>query len=103
MLESESKGLIFNVNNFTIVDKKTGKESGMINIQYIYENPNESATRVGWQSGQAYFIFNDDLWKYLKGNLLKNCTFKFKLIPDYKDSTKYTSKLVQVNDYIIKQ
>lgn len=103
MLEDVSKGLIYNVNNYTMIDKKTGKEVGMIHISYIYENSNKSATNIGWQHGQAYMIFTDDLFKFLKSVLLKNVDLKFNLVADYNDNTRFTLKLVKVNDFSIKQ
>lgn len=103
MFENVSKGMIYQVNNFTMVDKKTGDERGLINIQYIIPQTNESATRLGWTTGQSYFAFTDNLWKELKGLILKNVDLKFQLVADYKDSTRYTSKLVAINDLVIKQ
>ena len=104
MLESKVNGMIYQVSTFTIVDRKTGKENGMINVQYIYKASEDSATKLGWSSGQAYFIFSDEVFKQIKNEfLLKKVELTFKLVPDYKDSTKYTSKLTQIGELVIKQ
>lgn len=103
MLENTVKGLVYSLSNFTMVDKKTGEEKGMINIHFIYQTPNEDATHIGWQESQSWFTFNDDLWKGLKSVVLKNADLTYRLVPDFKDSTKYTAKLIKVNDIVIKQ
>lgn len=103
MLENTVKGLVYLVENRTLIDKKSGEEKGMIRVEYIFQNPNEDATHVGWQSGQSWFIFTDELWKGIKDILLKNATLTYRLVPDYKDSTKYTAKLIKINDLVIKQ
>lgn len=103
MLENTVKGLVYHIENFTTIDKKTGKEIGMMNIQYIFQSPEETATRKGWQSGQTWCMFTDNLWKGLDSLLLKNVELTYRLVPDYKDSTRYTSKLIKVNDLVIKQ
>lgn len=103
MLENTVKGLVYQIQSYTMVDKKTGEERGMMNIQYIFSNPDETATRKGWQSGQSWCLFTDELWKGLDNLLLKNVELTYRLVPDYKDSSKYTSKLIKVNDLVIKQ
>ena len=103
LVETTSKGMVYGLNSFTIVDKKSGEEKGLIDIYYIYPNSVDNAHRVGWTNGHTFVAFSDKIWNGLKDILLKQCEIKFKLEPDFKDSTRYSSRLVSVNDIVIKQ
>lgn len=101
-MENSVKAMIYRVNHNTIIDKRSGKEVGLININYITPNTYENDNALGWTSCQCWLTFTDELWNELKGLLLKNITLTFSLRPDYKDSTKYSSKLIKINDFVIK-
>lgn len=103
MFETTSKGMVYALNNFTMVDKKSGEEKGLIDIFYIHENPNETTSKVGWVSGHTFVNFNDEIYKGLKSILLKSCDLNFKLVADYNDNTRFSSKLFKINDLVIKQ
>ena len=103
MLESTTKGIIYALNSFTVVDKKSGEEKGLIDVYYLYPMKSDKATRVGYNSSHHYVSFSDNVWVELNKLILKSCDFHFNLVEDYKDANIYNKKLVAINDIVIKQ
>lgn len=103
MLEKPVKGLVYSLANYTMIDKKDGKEKGMLNIHFIYQNEYETRDREGWLESQTWIAYDPNLYKELKALLLKNVEITYKLVPDYKDSTRFTAKVVKINDLVLKQ
>ena len=104
MLESSVKGNVYQMSTYVFKDKDTGKEISLINLKYIYKGREDTATQVGYESGSANFQYSEELFKKIKDDLLlKSVNLTFKLVPDFRDSSKYSSKLVAINDLIIKQ
>lgn len=102
MLEHTTKGIVYGYFNYTKIDSK-GNERGSICINVIKPKQHETATDIGWESTYYWTDFTDELWKYLKGTLIKQSELKFQLVQDYKDSNKFTSQLIAINDFVIKQ
>lgn len=102
MLESTTKAIIYGYFTLNKVNKN-GEEKGLICINLIKPKTKESATDIGWEASYYWVDFNDELFKYLKSTLIKQSDITLRLTQDYKDSNKYTSQLVKINDFVIKQ
>lgn len=104
MLESVCKGNVYQMSSYAFKDKDTGEQVAIINLKYIYKGRDDTATQVGYENGSVNIQYSEELFKKIKSDLLlKSVDLKFRLVPDFKDSSKYNSKLVAINDLVIKQ
>lgn len=102
MFENDiDEAIIYSYFTYSKVNKKN-EEKGLICINVIKPTDKNSPKSFGWEKCSYWVNFNDELFKYLKGVLVKKSTLKVALVPDYKDSNRYTSKLIQINDFVIK-
>ena len=102
MLESTSKAIVYGYFTTTKVNKD-GEERGLICINLIKPKSHETATDIGWETTYYWTNYSDELFKYLKTTLIKQSDITIRLVQDYKNSNNYTSQLVKINDFVIKQ
>lgn len=105
MLESSVKGIVYQVSSFNLKDKETGKDLGsLINIKYVCRTREDKADWKGFTAGETNVQFSEEIYNKLCSDfLLKSTNLGFKLVQDYKDPTKYNSKLYSINDFVIRQ
>lgn len=104
MLESECKGNVYQMSTYKFKDKETGQDVAIINLKYIYKGREDTSVRVGYDNGETNVQYSEEIFNKIKNDLLlKSVNLKFRLEPDFRDSTKYNSKLVAINDLVIKQ
>lgn len=96
------KAIVYSYFKYSKVDKNNN-EIGLICINTIEEPTQERDNQFGWETHSYWVEFSDDLFKYLKGTLIKQNDIVICVYPDYKDSNKYNAKLYKINDFVIKQ